>query len=713
MAKLPGCKLEFVRDDDYVEYFIFPELPANLTNIQNECAELEELSTKLLEFQKQCLEIVDKRVKNYGYIWHKDEFHLQIRTECAQERLLNDEINDDSNDAPTAHPLPPHLHGVTHYGDNIEDEWFIVHLLHELTRQLPGCIARVIDADGEFLLIEAADALPAWANPDKCEQRVYIVNGHMQLVQKLTAKSSKKLAVSTAVENIRQNPTIYRVGKEIQNCIDERLKDFSGGTNPAIHRQIVRLPLGVAALLKTHPSLIASAVRAFCERDSIDLKACRSMRYFPPEQCVRCSVRFTRCLYAMLMHTDYKPDRKVGWLLDSDTNTEQYKEQIIGIKIACGFEILASQAKSADQEANEPAWRAYVNNLSTKGYFRENLEGSEQYKRLLSEARAYFTKNKERFRTAPLVGREILNLLRSMEISADLFCDEENNLEPSDSDDWLNISADQLDAMLMERYGPKKLFKSNGGLNAEEFTKNIADFLEKESLYEGIGDDDDDDDDDEDEDDDDTETASVEIESGASANKTTKDETKTKVRKNHSMRKACNRNSIIKEKAEDKPKPKTKSMESEDSTHVRNFLDFVIPEDKWDSNSEMSDYEDDDNLEHNFEAMSKSDKNIDKRIKKYMDQMDKELAQTTIGQSFENKSVPKASDDDFDDIESFQPININVNTLKNIVASYKSQLGGPGPVSNLLNAMGVGMSTSTALDSDDDEADEELKESRV
>lgn len=707
MAKLPGCKLEFVRDDDYVEYFIFPELPDNLTNIQNECTELESLSTTLLAFQKQCLEIVDKRVNNYGYIWHKDEFHLQIRTECAQERLLNDEINDDSNDAPTAPPLPPHLHGVTHYGDNIEDEWFIVHLLHELTREIPGCIARVIDADGEFLLIEAADALPSWANPDKCEQRVYIANGHLQLVQKVTTKSSKKLPVHTALENIRQTPTLYRVAKEIQDCIDERLKDFTGTTNPAIHRQIVRLPLGVAALLKTQPSLIAPAVRAFCERDSIDLKACRSMRFFPPEQCVRCSVRFTRCLYAMLMHTDYKPDRKVGWQLESNTNSEQYKEQIIGIKIACGFEILASQAKSADQQQNEPAWRAYVNNLSSKGYFRENLEGSEEYKRLLGDAREYFTKNKERFRTAPLVGREILNLLQSLEISADLFSDEENNLEPSDSDDWLNISADQLDAMLMERYGPKKLYNPNGDINADEFTKNIADFLEKESLYEGIGDDDDEDDGDS------TESEPDEIECAASSNRKTKDETKAKVRKNHSMRKACNRNSIIKEKSEDNINQKNKNHESEDNTHVRNFLDFVIPEDKWDSNSEMSDYEDDDSLEHNFEAMSKTDKNIDKRIKKYMDQMDKELANTTIGESFENKNATKCTDDDFDDIETFQPININVNTLKNIVASYKSQLGGPGPVSNLLNAMGVGMSTTTALDSDDDEADEELKESRV
>jgi len=31
----------------------------------------------------------------------------------------------------------------------------------------------VIDSDGEFLLIEAAECLPNWANPDNCDQRVF------------------------------------------------------------------------------------------------------------------------------------------------------------------------------------------------------------------------------------------------------------------------------------------------------------------------------------------------------------------------------------------------------------------------------------------------------------------------------------------------------------------------------------------------------------
>lgn len=34
------------------------------------------------------------------------------------------------------------------------------------------CVCRVEDNDGEFLLIEAADYLPKWLNPDTSENRV-------------------------------------------------------------------------------------------------------------------------------------------------------------------------------------------------------------------------------------------------------------------------------------------------------------------------------------------------------------------------------------------------------------------------------------------------------------------------------------------------------------------------------------------------------------
>lgn len=71
--------------------------------------------------------------------------------------------------------LPAHLYGITYYGDNIQDEWFIVSLLFHLSREIPKLIVRCCDSDGEFMLIEAAEHLPQWANPETCEQRVSIL----------------------------------------------------------------------------------------------------------------------------------------------------------------------------------------------------------------------------------------------------------------------------------------------------------------------------------------------------------------------------------------------------------------------------------------------------------------------------------------------------------------------------------------------------------
>ncbi|KAH8407858.1 hypothetical protein KR215_007357 [Drosophila sulfurigaster] len=708
MSKLPGANLEFVREDDFVEYYIFPKLA------QQKNSSEEELRQQLEQVRKDCMEIVEKKVKERSYIWHKDQFQLQLRTGSAEERLLNEEDNhEDEGEEEQEATLPPHLHGVTHYGDNIGDEWFIVYLLSELTAARADWIARVCDADGEFLLIEAADVLPDWASPETCEQRVYIMNGQLQLIQNSTNSSQqKRLSMATAVHRIHLNPTLYRCSQDIQNCIDARCREFHAAKqHAAIHRQIVQLPQNAAQLLKQRPALVASAVRAFCERDSLDTKALRSMRYFPPESPrIRTNVAFTRCLYAMLMHSQYTPERRLGWkLTDAVAQPEIYKEQLLGVKLASGLEILASQAKQSSEELEEqsPAWRAYLRSLQKKGYFRDNLEGSAEYVRLLNTAKQYFKGNQQRFRTAPLVGAEIVELLlhTGEGNAAEQLRDEENNLLPSDADDWLNISAEELDAMLQQRYGPQKLYNPNGDVNAAEFTKQLSQFLDRQSNFEGI--------------ETKEEAAAAELDSDddepaepASAASTSCSSSNSRVKKNPSMRKACQqRNSLI-------------QSEEQDSTHVRNFLDFVIPEDNWDSNSEMSDYADEDDIERNFDALSSASGmgpdsyRLDRNIKAYMEQMDRELSQTTIGKSFQasgnananvNSSQRSANEDDFDDIEDFEPININVNTLRNMMDSYKSQMGGAGPVSNLFTAMGVGMSAAAASE----KKDEELSESAV
>lgn len=91
MDKIFGANLEFVREDDYVEYFLFPKL--NESSNTEECggAEEQEVRKQLQEVQGQCMKFVEKLIKERQYIWHKDEFQLRIRTCTKQEMLLNDE----------------------------------------------------------------------------------------------------------------------------------------------------------------------------------------------------------------------------------------------------------------------------------------------------------------------------------------------------------------------------------------------------------------------------------------------------------------------------------------------------------------------------------------------------------------------------------------------------------------------------------------------
>lgn len=67
-----------------------------------------------------------------------------------------------------------YLNGITNYGDSVEDEWLVVYILKELSSRFPTLWIKVVDSDGEFLLIEAANALPRWLNPEIADNRVSI-----------------------------------------------------------------------------------------------------------------------------------------------------------------------------------------------------------------------------------------------------------------------------------------------------------------------------------------------------------------------------------------------------------------------------------------------------------------------------------------------------------------------------------------------------------
>lgn len=486
----------------------------------------------------------------------------------------------------------------------------------------------------------------------------------MHLVQNSPSNTTSLISVSAAIDRIRNHAHLYRVPAAIATCIQTRISNFK--QDERSHKATVYIPASAAIILNESPAIIAATVRAFFHRDQIDMKACRAMKHFPPETRIYSEVVFTRCLYAMLSHTKYNPDRRTGWRLPAPSD-EKFKAHDLGMKIACGLEILASKGgPEANEIENDKAWHLFLGRLKEKGYFGENIENSKGYTEKLQSAKEYykiFADSRPTYVTN--IAQDIISKLNNIDASLNsLNIDELQTYNPKDdNEDWLNISAEDLDQMLAERYGITKSFSTDAddasAETANSFTKNIKSFLEQKSDIDGVD--------------------------------VRPEPPKRGIKKNSNQAKKPDSTKVRFEEPEnDKANNNNIDFNPEAfQQHLKDMLDMVIPEDNWDSQSDMSDF-DDDLIDKNIEEMAKAPQgSIDAAISSYMEQMDRELAATTIGKSFNTKKENKDDEDDFDDIESFEPVNIDVNALQNLAESYQAQLGGHGPAASLLGSLGI------------------------
>lgn len=440
------------------------------------------------------------------------------------------------------------------------------------------------------------------------------------------------------------------------NCIKDRLVDSK--KERQFHNMTAYIPLSAAILLRENPSLISPVVRAFFDRDTIDLKSCRAMKHFPPETRVYAKIRFTRCLYAMLTHSRYNPERITGWQLPSK-NDLTFKAHEIGMKIACGFEILASRAVPVNDLSMNRDWQLFLNQIKTNGYFGENIEHSKEYTKKLKSAEEYYKMFVEsRPLSSMKVSEDVLSRLKSL--NRDEFPAEsmQKYTQDDDNEDWLNISEVDLDRLLMERYGIKKTLSSSNAQEANDLTESLDTFLNEKSEFDG-----------------------VDIRPVLSKLETKRE---LKLSQSHAAK-----NGDVQMGPANKPDADNQPISFNPDafqTHLKEMLDFCLPEENWESQSDMSDF-DDEMIGNRIDEMGAgaSDANGQFNFTSYMEQMEQELKSTTIGKSFQESN----QDDNFDDIESFEPVNIDVASIQNLTKSYQSQLGGHGPASTLLGNLGI------------------------
>ncbi|EXC35466.1 hypothetical protein L484_026773 [Morus notabilis] len=467
--------------DDTVFYAIFPDTSLN-SSAAVAAASLQSLHLQILETLSPF---------TADYIWQHEPFNLSVSSAPKPSCLCSDHL--------------PHLHGKLRYGDNLEDEWFVVFLLFEASRRFPDLSVRVWDTDGEFLLIEAAFHLPRWLNPDNSLHRVLIRRGDLHIVPKDRLPSPNLEDSLKFVANCGEES---RAAESVQAVVKNRISEYPERARMNVHMVRVRVPASVAQVLKHEPCLISLAVEGFYDRDIDTMKYAAKMEWFlvkgKDEELVRVSVRMSRAMYAQLVQQTFQAPR--CYPMPSRSDAAAYIEAELGMKIACGFEMMYQQRKREGLEGKGGTWEAFRESLERNGYFEGLLPGSQEYRRLMQNAKEYYRSRSLFSRASEMMSAPVRRIdeILALPYSEDDFKGQE--VPPSDDDSWLYNGEDDLNSALSERQRELELYEAKhknkqkskmqqdtgelSNTNVDEFdpseiAKTMKAFVRKVSSYKG------------------------------------------------------------------------------------------------------------------------------------------------------------------------------------------------------------------------------------
>ncbi|KAE9980371.1 hypothetical protein EG327_006581 [Venturia inaequalis] len=281
------------------------------------------------------LQAANVLIKKYlkDYIWQRDDFKLALKREDGTWLLR----------------------GRSNFGDSSADEWLIVYLIRELSKQYPDAWMRVSDTDGEFLLIEAANALPKWLNPEIAEHRVWINKGELRIIpMEKNTSSSRNLTVKQALAAISSSPSTLIHSSLIEEEAFYRIRDHPKAISETLHYSVITIPRRIAYILHEKPSYISAATEAFYLRDPIALRPLQqdspSALTFPPTDFISTSIAFTKVGYAQLKSQEFPPPQSWQNQLPKSASAKEATGVEIGMKLSCGFEMLVSDPQNQDKK---------------------------------------------------------------------------------------------------------------------------------------------------------------------------------------------------------------------------------------------------------------------------------------------------------------------------------------------------------------------------
>ncbi|KAF5384722.1 hypothetical protein D9757_006218 [Collybiopsis confluens] len=466
-----------------------------------------------------CIQTFVENLLPADFLWHRDAFELKV--------VL-------SNLDPDSQEKRYMLEGRIRVGDCVDDEWCTVWLLKELSANWDVAI-RISDSDGEFLLIEAAEALPKWVKPSNSENRVWIHRSRLHLIDishvsapsRIPRRRERQrfddddnpdgleddledfLASEDALKILRDSNTNTLAPPAVENVVWNRILGYPSAARQHVHATNAYVSLDIAKALSVNPSLIQKAVEAFYTRDGVQLRSAHRMSRFPPHTFVLTTVKMTRTAYAQLVGQKFYPPKIFGrW--NEREGTGEWRWRDVGMKTAVGFEILYQENKgrgemetSADgirstAEAKKDALRrnpdytAYIQNLSNTGYFKGEIQGSQLWNRLEDKAVDIFVNTRKEESSARPSFTTLVN--SAISLVPDDFTPPNVN---EDSDDWLNIDADNFedsfqqnqsklgDAMDVDRNPAQPAASTDASSQLRDLASRVEEFIEGEGDVEG------------------------------------------------------------------------------------------------------------------------------------------------------------------------------------------------------------------------------------
>lgn len=314
--------------EDCVEYTIYI-LDFKITDLERR--------ERLRQVQGAVIKLTNGLLKDF--IWQRESFKLSLEREDARSVLR----------------------GRTNYGDSVEDEWLIVYILRELSKQFPKIWIMIADTDGQFLLIEAANVLPRWLNPEIADFRVWLNSGKLLIIPlekpgaQVIEANPKSLTLDEALKVIENQSTKLLHLPEVEAEAFYRLQKYPKQISDSLHYALLTIPRKLAYILHEDAAYMSAAVEAFYLRDPIALRPLQASNscglLFSPTDLILVSVKFTKVGYAQVKSQQFAAP--AHWVDHTSTRRDREAQDRVemGMKVTCGFEMLMCDPQNQDKKA--------------------------------------------------------------------------------------------------------------------------------------------------------------------------------------------------------------------------------------------------------------------------------------------------------------------------------------------------------------------------